>query len=342
MRVLSSDTNVAGYMTSIGVGGNRTTNQGIMLITLKPIGKRPPADQVIQELRPRLAAIPGITVALQMPPAIQMGGQQTSSPYQFQLQAANTDTLYAAAQRLATRMAQLTGAQSVVSDLQLAGPQVSIQIDRDRADAMGVAPDAIETALYDAYGSGQVSTIYTANNQYWVVMELEPAFQQDLSALNRLYVSSNTGALVPLSSVAVLTPSVGPLSVNHAGQVPAVTISFNTAPGVSLGQAEAQIQTVARQVLPPGVTTAFAGNAQGFQGVMSGMVFLVVIAVFVIYLVLGTLSESFVHPATILTGLPFAIRRLLARVGCSVLPLDVTASSPSYCCRTWKKNAIHG
>jgi HAE1 family hydrophobic/amphiphilic exporter-1 len=209
-----------------------------------------------------------------------------------------------------------------VSDLQLAGPQVSIQIDRDRADDMGVSPDVIESALYDAYGSAQVSTIYTSNNQYWVVMELKPQFQQDLSALNRLYVSSSTGTLVPLSSVATLTPSVGPLSVNHAGQVPAVTISFNTAPGVSLGQAEAQIEALARQVLPPGVTSTFTGNA-GFQSVMSGMILLVVIAVFVIYLVLGILYESFVHPVTILTGLPFAMFGGVLALYAFHMPLDV-------------------
>jgi hydrophobic/amphiphilic exporter-1 (mainly G- bacteria), HAE1 family len=323
VRVLARDTNIAGYMTSIGTGGSRTTNQGTVLITLKPLGKRAAAQQVIDELQPKLAAIPGVQVALQMPPAIQMGGRQSASTYQFQLQSANTDTLYAAAQRLADRMSQLDGLQNVVSDLQLAGPQVSIEIDRDRAAAMGVAPDVIERALYDAYGSGQVSTIYTSNNQYWVVMELEPQFQQDLSALNRLYVSSGSGTLVPLSWVAVLGPSVGPMSVNHAGQVPAVTISFNTAPGVSLSQAQAQIQALARQVLPPGVTTAFAGNAQAFQGIMGSMLFLVVIAVFVIYLVLGILYESFVHPVTILTGLPFAMFGGVLALYLFRMPLDV-------------------
>jgi HAE1 family hydrophobic/amphiphilic exporter-1 len=324
MRVLASDTNLASYVVSVGVGGrNGTTNQGTLLLTLKPLGKRAPAQQVIQELQPKFAAIPGIAVSLQMPPAIQMGARQSGGAYQYQLQATNTDTLYAASQRLATRMAQVDGIQDVVSDLQLAGPQVTIQIDRDRAAAMGVAPDVIETALYSAYGSGQVSTIYTSNDQYWVVMELKPEFQRDMSALNRLYVSSTTGTLVPLSSVAVLTPTVGPLSVNHAGQVPAVTISFNTAPSVSLGQAVTEIDNLARQILPPGVTTTFSGNAQGFQGVMSTMLFLVVIAVFVIYLVLGILYESFVHPLTILTGLPFAMLGGLLALYLFRMPLDV-------------------
>jgi hydrophobic/amphiphilic exporter-1 (mainly G- bacteria), HAE1 family len=323
MRVVARDTNIAGYMATFGAGGSRTNNQGILLITLKPINKRAPAQDVIQELRPRLAAVAGIQVSLQLPPAIQMGAQQTNSPYQLQLLSANTDTLYAASQRLTVKMAQLTSLQSVVSDLQLTGPQVSIQIDRDRADALGVAPAAIETALYDAYGSGQVSTIYTSTDQFWVVMEVKPQFQSDMSALTRLYVTSDAGSLVPLSSLVVPASGVGPLSVNHVGQVPAVTISFNTAPGVSLSQAEAQIQSLAAQTLPASVSTNFSGNAAGFQGVMSGMIFLVIVAIFVIYLVLGILYESFVHPATILTGLPFAMFGGVLALYVFHMPLDV-------------------
>jgi HAE1 family hydrophobic/amphiphilic exporter-1 len=323
MRVLARDTNVANAIVSIGVGGSRTTNQGSVNILLKPLGKRAAAQQVIHELQPQLAAIPGVTVSLQVPPAIQMGARQSGGAYQFQLQATNTDTLYAAAQRLTTRMAQLPGIQDVVSDLQLAGPQVTIQIDRDRAAILGVSPSVIESALYSAYGSGQVSTIYTAIDQYWVVMELKPQFQRDMRAMNRLYVSSSTGMLVPISSVAKLTPAIGPLSVNHAGQVPAVTISFNTGPGVSLGQAATEVQTLAAQVLPSGVSTAFSGNAQGFQGVMNSMLFLLVIAVFVIYLVLGILYENFVHPLTILSGLPFAVFGGLLALYVFNLPLDV-------------------
>jgi len=323
MRVVARDTNVAGYMASIGSGGSRTINQGVVFIILKPFGKRDGALDVMQRLQPKLAGIPGIQMTLQMPPAIQMGAQQTSSPYSFQLQAPNQDTLYVSAQRLASRMMQLTGLQGVVSDLQLAGPQISIQIDRDRADALGVAPQGIEAALYSAFGSGQVSTIYTSTNQYWVVMEVKPQFQQDIAGLNRLYVSSTTGKLVPLSSLVQMTPTVGPLSVNHAGQVPAVTISFNTAPGVSLSQAQSEIRTLASQLLPAEVSTTFSGNAAGFQGVMSSMLFLIIIAVFVIYLVLGILYESFVHPATILTGLPFALFGGLLALYIFRMPLDV-------------------
>jgi len=324
MRVLARDTNIAGYLVSVGAGGqNRTTNQGSILIALKPFGKRAPADRVIQELSPQLGAIPGITVALQVPPAIQLGGRQSSSLYQYQLQGTNTDTLYAVADRLAARMRQLGTIQDVISDLQISGPQVTIEIDRDRADALGVTPDVIETALYSAYGSGQVSTIYAANDQFWVVMELQPEYQQDLTALRELYVSSRTGVLVPLSTMATLTATAGPLSVNHAGEVPAVTISFNTSAGVSLGQAAVQIDALAREVLPPGVSASYSGNAQGFASVQSSMIFLVVIAVFVIYLVLGILYESYVHPATILTGLPFAAFGALFALYVFRMPLDV-------------------
>jgi HAE1 family hydrophobic/amphiphilic exporter-1 len=323
MRVLARDTNVANAIVAVGVGGNRTTNQGSLNILLKPLGKRADAQQVIHELQPQLAAIPGVTVSLQVPPAIQMGARQSGGAYQFQLQATNTDTLYAAAQRLSVRMAQLPGIQDVVSDLQLAGPQVTIQIDRDRAAILGVSPAVIESALYSAYGSGQISTIYTATDQYWVVMELKPEFQRDMRAMDRLFVSSSTGLLVPLSSVATLKSAVGPLSVNHAGQVPAVTLSFNTGPGVSLGQAATEVQTLAGQVLPPSVTTAFSGNAQGFQGVVNSMLFLLVIAVFVIYLVLGILYENFVHPLTILSGLPFAVFGGLLALYVFNMPLDV-------------------
>jgi HAE1 family hydrophobic/amphiphilic exporter-1 len=220
-------------------------------------------------------------------------------------------------------MRQLGTIQDVISDLQISGPQVTIEIDRDRADALGVTPDVIETALYSAYGSGQVSTIYAANDQFWVVMELQPEYQQDLTALRELYVSSRTGVLVPLSTMATLTATAGPLSVNHAGEVPAVTISFNTRAGVSLGQAAVQIDALAREVLPPGVSASYSGNAQGFASVQSSMIFLVVIAVFVIYLVLGILYESYVHPATILTGLPFAAFGALFALYVFRMPLDV-------------------
>jgi len=322
--ILARDTNLVTFISSVGSGGrNGTTNQGTFLLTLKPSGHRLPADQVIAELRPKLAQVPGVTTFLQMPPAIQLGGQSTQNPYQLQLTSPDLTTLYAAAQRLEQQMHSLSALSSVVSNLQVANPQVLVQIDRDRAAAAGVTVSQIESALYDAYGSAQASTIYTPANQYWVVLELLPEFQRDASALGMLYVRSGGGTLVPLSSVATLTPTVGPLSVNHAGQQPAVTISFDTRPGVSLGTATAQIDSLARGVLPGGITTAYTGNAQGFQSAQGSLLALLLVAVFVIYLVLGILYESFVHPLTILTGLPFAAFGALLTLYVLHIELDV-------------------
>jgi HAE1 family hydrophobic/amphiphilic exporter-1 len=188
----------------------------------------------------------------------------------------------------------------------LNNPQVNVSIDRTRAAAFGVTAQQIETALYDAYGSRQVSTIYTPANEYSVIMELLPQYQQDIRALSLLYVRSQNGALVPLSAVASLKKSNGAVTVNHSGQMPSVTLSFNLAPGVSLGAATSEVERLATQTLPAGVTTAFSGTAQVFQSTQAGLMVLVVLAVFVIYMILGVLYESFIHPLTILSGLPFA------------------------------------
>ena len=326
MAIVAQDTNVATFISSVGASGrNGTTNQGTLLITLKPSGHRLPADQVIEELRPKLASVPGVTTFLQVPAAIQIGGQSTQNPYQLQLQSADVGTLYQAAQQLESQMHALPALASVVSDLQVANPQVIVQIDRARAAALGVTPAQVESALYDAYGSAQLSTIYTPSNQYWVVLELLPQFQSDANALGMLYVRSSAGGLVPLASVATLVPGVGPLSVNHVGQRPAVTISFDTRTGVSLGEATSEIDGLARRMLPAGVTTAFAGNAQAFASAQSGLIALLVVALFVIYLVLGILYESFVHPLTILTGLPFAAFGALLTLWLFHAELDVYA-----------------
>ena len=252
MGVVGRNPNSRRVRDGDGCAPTESGQPGRLLLTLKPQGQRPPADQIIQQLRPRLAAIPGVRSFLQMPPAIQIGGQSSSSTYQFQLQGTNADTLYAVARRFEQRMHGLSGVQDVVSNLQITNPQVSVHIDRDRADALGVTPAAIESALYGAFGSAQVSTIYTPSNQYWVVMELLPQYQRDPAALDRLYVTSSSGGLVPLSSVATVSSTVGPLSVNHAGQLPSVTISFNLAPGISLGEAQSR---------DPGVGTS--GAARG-------------------------------------------------------------------------------
>ena len=207
------------------------------------MGQRLSVDEIIKELRPKLSKVPGIQVYMQNPPAIQIGGRVSKSLYQFAMQSSDIATLYPAANQLVDEVRKSDLMQDVTSDLQLGNPQASVEIDRDRAASLGVSAKHIETALYNAYGSGQVSTIYTPNNQYWVVMELLPQYQQDLSAMSLLYVRSNSGTLVPLSAVATITQSAGALSVNHSGQLPSVTLSFNLRPGVALGQATAEVQT---------------------------------------------------------------------------------------------------
>jgi HAE1 family hydrophobic/amphiphilic exporter-1 len=301
--VLRHDQNIDHFMASVGGG---TMNQGRVIIHLKPLGQRLPAEQVIRELTPKLAAVPGIQTYLQVPPVIRIGGRPTKTQYQFTLQGADIETLYASAARLESRLRELPQLQDVTSDLQIKNPEVAIHIDRDRAAALGVTVQQIEQALYNAYGSRQISTIYTPNNQYWVVMELLPQYQRDPSALSLLRISSDQGSLVPLAAVATVSPSLGPLTVNHSGQLPSVTLSFNLPANASLGAAVSEVERAARQTLPSTITTGFAGTAQAFQASQQGLLFLLVLAVLVIYLVLGVLYESFIHPLTILSGLPFA------------------------------------
>jgi len=302
--IVLKDPNVQDFMSSVGGGQN---NQGRVFMHLKPRSQRPlGVADIIQELGPKLAAVPGIRVYLQNPPVIRIGGRLSKSLYQFTLQSPDIEQLYQRSNELTARLQQLPLLQDVTSDLQIKNPQVSVEIDRDRASTLGVSAEQIEQALYDAYGSRQVSTIYTPNNEYWVILELLPQFQRDLSALNMLYVQSASGPLVPLAAVARLTPTLGPLSVNHAGQVPAVTISFNLKPGVAIGDAVTAVQREANRILPSTVTTAFSGTAQAFQSSQQGLLMLLILAILVIYIVLGILYESFIHPLTILSGLPFA------------------------------------
>jgi len=306
--IVAQDPNVASHMSVAGGGGGVTSaNQGRIIIRLKPRSQRAlSADEVIRELQPKLARVPGIRVFLQNPPVINVGGRLSKSQYQFTLQSTDLQALYPASNDLLGRLRDLPGLQDVTSDLQISNPQANVSIDRERAAAVGVTAEQIEQALYDAYGSRQVSTIFTPTDQYWVILELMPEFQRDLSALQSLYVEGRGGALVPLSAVARLSPGVGPLSISHQGQIPAVTISFNLRPGTSLGQAVDAVQRVARETLPATVNTSFGGTAQVFQSSQQGLGLLLLLAVLVIYLVLGILYESFIHPLTILSGLPFA------------------------------------
>ncbi len=313
-QILAKDPSVAYVLSSIGSGG-RTLNQGGLNIRLKPRSERPQVDQVINELRPKLATVPGMVTYLRNDPPIRIGGLQSKALYQFTIQSANTDELYGSAQDFTAKMRSLPGLTDVSSDLQIRNPQINIQIDRDAASSYGVSVNQIEDAIYSAYGQRQISTIFAPNNQYWVILELEPEYQRDANKIASLYVhslsgsqnfSNATGQLVPISAVAKLSPTLGPLSVNHLGQLPAVTISFNLKPGTSIGDAVGEINDLARQALPPTTTTTFQGNAQAFQSSLAGLGLLLAMAILVIYIILGILYESFLHPITILSGLPSA------------------------------------
>jgi len=301
--IVGKDPNVAHYMSTVGGG---TMNQGRVSIRLKPRAERLPADQVARELNAKLGQVTGIRTYLSLPQSIRIGGRPTKTLYQFTLQSADIDALYENAAKLERVLRGIPTLQDVTTDLQIKNPQVSVRIDRDRATSLGVSVQQIEQALYDAYGSRQVSTIYTPNNQYWVILELLPEYQRDPSALKLLYLRSQKGNLVPLTSVASASNDVGPLSVNHSGQLPSVTLSFNLPPGVSLGSAVNDVQKAARQTLPSTISTGFSGTAQAFQSSQQGLIFLLILAIVVIYIVLGILYESFIHPLTILSGLPFA------------------------------------
>jgi HAE1 family hydrophobic/amphiphilic exporter-1 len=306
--LVAQDPNVAGFMSAVGASNRTPTmNQARLFIRLMPRDQRRlSADEVAQEMTKRLAVVPGIRTFLQNLPVISIGGRITKSLYQFTLQSTDIDELYHYSTIMEQKLRELPQLTDVTSDLQIKNPQVSVDIDRDRAASLGVTAQQIESALYDAYGGRQVSTIYTPNNQYWVILELLPQYQRDLPALGSLYVHSASGDLVPLSAVARISPTVGPLTVNHSGQLPSVTLSFNLKPGVALGEAVTRVSKVAAQTLPSSITTGFSGTAQAFQAAQAGLLSLLFIAILVIYLVLGILYESFVHPLTILSGLPFA------------------------------------
>ncbi len=307
--IVQKDPNVVEFYSSVGTSSIATTsNQGVMFYHLKPRSERHlSVEQVIGELRPKLAKVPGINVFMQNPPVIRVGGQLTKSLYQFTLQGPDTDELYHYVPILEAKMRALPELQDVTSDLQIKNPQVNVVINRDKASAYGVTAEQIENALFSAYGDRWVSTIYAPTNQYKVIMELEPQYQVDPNVLSMLYISSSDDHLVPLDAVTTLNEDVGPQTINHLGQFPAVTISFNLKPGVSLGEAVTKVNKIARETLPTTINTSFQGTAQAFQSSLQGLGLLLLFAILVIYMVLGILYESFVHPLTILSGLPSAI-----------------------------------
>jgi HAE1 family hydrophobic/amphiphilic exporter-1 len=306
------------------VGGFLASNQGILFIRLTPRSKRRLSpDGIIQELRSQLGQVPGLRVFLQNPPPISFGARISQSQYQYTLQSTNTVELFRAAQRMTQQMQGLRELQDVTSDLLIRNPQINVEIDRDKASSLGISAEKIESALAGAYSSGQISTIYAPSNEYWVILELLPRYQSGPADLSLLYIHSADGRLVPLSAVARITQGIGPASVNHQGQLPSVTISFNLSPGTALGTAVTLVDQLGRRTLPANVTSSFQGTAQAFQSSLRGLGILLIMALLVIYLVLGILYESFIHPVTILSALPFAgfgalITLLIFRVELSI------------------------
>ncbi|MGD0307964.1 MAG: efflux RND transporter permease subunit [Acidobacteriota bacterium] len=309
-EIVSADPNVDSLVSSVG-GNSASTlggpNFGQLVVHLKPRSERAlNVNEIIEEMRPKFENLAGMKVYLQNPPTIRIGGQVTKSLYQYTLESPDKPLLYQSAEDLEHAVAQIPGLMDVTSNLAINNPQVNVAINREKAAALQVSADTIENALYDAYGPRWVSTIYAATNEYKVLLELEPRYQQDPKALSMLYLKSGPGALVPMDTLARIISEMGPQTINHYGQLPAVTISFNLQPGASLSAAVSQIQGVSDKILPPTISATFQGAAKSFQSSMSNLVLLLVVAIMVVYIVLGILYESYIHPLTILSGLPSA------------------------------------
>lgn len=305
-EIAMSNPNVKDIMSSVGAGGpNVAGNTGRIFMHLKPRAERKQsAEQIIADLRKKFAKVPGIKIFLQNPPSIRIGGQLTKSLYQVALQSSNTQQLYQSTFDLEKLLREHPDFQDVTTDLQINSPQIDVRMDRDKAATLGLSAEQVEDALSSAYGNRMVSTIYAPSNQYRVIVELEPEYRVTPNSMPLLYVRSKAGELVPLSAVAKLVPSVGPLLVNHVGQMPSSTVSFNLKPGASLGDAVKVVESNAKKVLPDGVSYRFMGSAEAFQSSLKGMWSMLILSIVVIYIVLGILYESFLHPITILGGLP--------------------------------------
>jgi hydrophobic/amphiphilic exporter-1 (mainly G- bacteria), HAE1 family len=320
--ILRKDPNIEAINSIVGASGpNPSINSGRIVMRLKPRDKRKPyppsrtnpsvieptVEGMIQALNPQLKRVPGIQAFIRTPTAIPIGGQQTNSQYQFTLQSLNLEDLRKYLPLLVDKIQTLPGLRGVDSDLQLKTPQLEVKIDHDKASSLGITAAQVQRTLGNAYSSsGQVSTIYTANNQFTVIMELKPEFQRDPSALGLLYVQADNGKMVPLSAISTIAPTVGPLTVNHLSQLPSATVSFDTLPGVSLSDATKAIQQIAGEILPSTMTTSFQGAAKVFNDSFKDLGWLLLISIVVIYLILGILYEDFIHPITILSGLPSA------------------------------------
>ncbi len=309
-RIVRQNPNVASAISSSGQGqgGAAGGNVGRLFIMLKPMSeRRANADEVIQQLRKAVAPVRDMQVFFQNPPAIRIGSIGGNGSYQYVLQGLDVNTLDKAAADFLPKLQKVSGIQDVNSDLELNNPQINVRILRDTASTLGVTASQIQQTLYDAYGGNQISTIFGSTNEYYVIMQLAPQYQSDMAALNALYVQGSSGTLVPLRSVADITPGVGPLQVDHYQQLPSVTFSFNLAPGVSLGDVTGRIEQLASSTLPADITGVFAGNAATFKQSMVDLPILLIITILVIYMVLAILYEHFIHPVTILTALPLAM-----------------------------------
>jgi HAE1 family hydrophobic/amphiphilic exporter-1 len=309
--IVAKEPDIAGYSNNLGGfggGGGGGLNQGRISIDLKPRAERKRSvDQIIADLRPKLSQVPGVRVFLINQPPINLGGQMGArSLYQFTLQDTDTTELYQWAPVFEAKVRELPGFEDVSSDLQVKNPQVQVTMDRDKISALGLTVNQVETALYNAYGTRQVSQIYAPNNQYQVILQVAPEFQQDPAAMSMLYVRSSAGSLIPLNTLATMKTDAGPLTVSHTGQLPSVTISFNLRPGYALGDAVSEIKAAAASTLPSAISTSFQGTAQAFQDSLNGLGLILIMAIVVIYIVLGILYESFTHPLVILSGLPSA------------------------------------
>ena len=306
--ILRRDPNVDSFMSSTGGNfGSGGGNSGRIYIQLKPRRLRTlTAAEVLEKLRPKVSGLPGIRAFITLPPAIRIGGRGPKSGYEFTIQGPDTADLYRQAQRLEREVAKLPSVQDVTSDLQLKTPRINIEIDRDKAAALQLNVQQIESALYSGYGPSWVSTIYAPTNQFKVLLELEPKFQSHSDMVSMLYLKSGNGRLVPLDAITRQRQDAGPQSINHAGQLPAVGISFNLKPGVSLGDAVEEVNDLAARTLPGNLTATFQGTAKAFQSSLKNMGLLLTVAILVVYIVLGVLYESYVHPITILSGLPSA------------------------------------
>ena len=307
--IVAQDPDIASFMSSVGAGGIRpTANTGTVFMILKPRSERNSSpDEIIQRLRPKLAAVPGIKAYMQNPPVIRIGGQITAAQYQYTLQDTDLNELYQWTATLTERIRQLPGFVDVTNNLNNLSPVVALDIDRDKLATLGLTYGQVEDALQSAFSARQISTIYGSTNQYQVILEVAPEFQNRPETLSHLYVRSNSGKLIPLDTISHFSRKTQALTVNHQGQLPSVTISFNLLPGVSLGDAVDKIKKLEQEVsVPVSLNTSLQGTAQAFQSSLQGLGMLLMVAVLVVYLVLGILYESFIHPLTILSGLPAA------------------------------------